>query len=225
VGQAGEVRDLLDLDDVAAGNVTRMRWREPDKWITPEHKTHEALISDETWQVVQARIAATVGVTKRPGQRHPRQSSHPLPTRGQGHVRGVRAAMQGQWRAMKSDPEGRTLYRCEFGKGRALPLELAHHPRAVYVNQADLVARIDHELGALFTDPVAMAEALNPSTNVPPEVLTIRRDLAKVEESLTNLVDVVMSELVFDAMTAAIVTKEAERAVLRTRLAALAQPA
>jgi site-specific DNA recombinase len=38
---------LLDVDDVALGHVSKMRWNDEDAWIGAEALTHEPLVSDE----------------------------------------------------------------------------------------------------------------------------------------------------------------------------------
>jgi hypothetical protein len=48
---------LLDVNDVAAGHVTRMRWNNPDRWTWSTHFTHQPLIDQATYRAVQARIA------------------------------------------------------------------------------------------------------------------------------------------------------------------------
>ncbi|HZD69702.1 MAG TPA: hypothetical protein VFA45_12590 [Actinomycetes bacterium] len=49
---------LLDIDDVAAGHVSKMRWNPRDQWIWSAEQTHPALVSRETFDQVQARSAA-----------------------------------------------------------------------------------------------------------------------------------------------------------------------
>jgi site-specific DNA recombinase len=49
---------LLDVDDVAAGHISRMRWNPRDQWVYSAEPTHPPLVSRETFDRVQARIAA-----------------------------------------------------------------------------------------------------------------------------------------------------------------------
>jgi site-specific DNA recombinase len=49
---------LLDVDDVAAGHISKMRWNPKQQWVWSAEPTHQALVSRETFDQVQARIAA-----------------------------------------------------------------------------------------------------------------------------------------------------------------------
>ncbi len=51
---------LLDIDDVAAGYESRMKWNEESEWIWPEKITHEPIITPETFEAVRQRMAAGV---------------------------------------------------------------------------------------------------------------------------------------------------------------------
>ncbi len=61
---------LLDVDDVAAGHVSKMRWNPPDQWVYSAEPTHPPLVSRETFDQVQARIAARSRTS--PAPRRPR---------------------------------------------------------------------------------------------------------------------------------------------------------
>src|SRR5581483_3150218 len=43
---------LIDVDDVALGHETKMRWNPKETWISSATPVHEALIDDETFQQV-----------------------------------------------------------------------------------------------------------------------------------------------------------------------------
>jgi site-specific DNA recombinase len=62
---------LLDVNDVAAGHVSRMRWNDPDRWIWSTQPTHQPLVDQATFRAVQARIATRSPHSRRThGQRH-----------------------------------------------------------------------------------------------------------------------------------------------------------
>ena len=69
-----KVEELIDPEDVAAGNRTRLRWRPEDEWVRPDERTHPALIDDELFLAARGRL-----VSREPGNRKPR-SSPVLPT-------------------------------------------------------------------------------------------------------------------------------------------------
>jgi hypothetical protein len=49
---------LLDVDHVALGYVTKMRWNPHDKWIQSVERSHEPLITEETFAQAQQIFAA-----------------------------------------------------------------------------------------------------------------------------------------------------------------------
>jgi site-specific DNA recombinase len=52
----GKVESLIDPDDVAAGNQTRLRWRPEEDWVRGLERTHDALIADDLFAVVRGRL-------------------------------------------------------------------------------------------------------------------------------------------------------------------------
>ncbi len=69
----GRTETLIDPDDPAAGFHTQMRWNQRDRWITPDHQTHEPLVSEELAALVNGRL-----VSINPSERKPRSWSSPL---------------------------------------------------------------------------------------------------------------------------------------------------
>ena len=53
---------LLDVEDVALGHETKMRWNPERDWIYSQAVVHEGLIDDDTFQQAQTRIAAVQGL-------------------------------------------------------------------------------------------------------------------------------------------------------------------
>lgn len=49
---------LIDVDDVALGHETKMRWNPTQEWVYSTTQAHEALIDDETFEQAQTMIAA-----------------------------------------------------------------------------------------------------------------------------------------------------------------------
>ena len=49
---------LIDVDDVAPGHETKMRWNPTQQWVYSSTQAHEALIDHETFERVQTMIAA-----------------------------------------------------------------------------------------------------------------------------------------------------------------------
>ncbi len=47
---------LLDVDDVALGHTTKLRWNETDKWVWSEHIVHPPIINRDAFDQVQALL-------------------------------------------------------------------------------------------------------------------------------------------------------------------------
>jgi site-specific DNA recombinase len=131
---------LLDIDDVAAGHISRMRWNPREQWIWPAEPTHPALVSRETFDQVQARVAARSPTSPRAAQASPR----PYALRGRLSCGLCRRRLQGQW------VRGEAYYRCRY------PSEYAQsagfdHPVNVYLREADLLPKLDAWLARLVS--------------------------------------------------------------------------
>jgi site-specific DNA recombinase len=153
-GKQQKFEELVDPDDVAAGNVTRMRWRPRTEWIEARQQTHPALVSRELIEAVAERLTA-----RSHGRSHSRNSPHPYLLRGVLHCGLCDRRMQGSARS-----GGRILYRCEYGNARALPQGCAHPP-TVYVREDAIVGRLDSWLASLAT-PEALAAVAPPESDV-----------------------------------------------------------
>jgi site-specific DNA recombinase len=131
---------LLDVDDVAAGHVSKMRWNPKQQWVWSAEPTHQALVSREVFDQVQARIAARSPTSPRAATTSPR----PYALRGRLWCGLCRRRLQGQW------VRGEAYYRCRY------PTEYAHsagfeHPINVYLREADLVPKLDAWLNRLVS--------------------------------------------------------------------------
>ena len=131
---------LLNVNDVAAGHISRMRWNDADRWIWSTKPTHQPLVDQATYQAAQARIA-----TRSPhSPRTPRATPRPYLLRGRLHCALCQRRLQGQW------IRGEAYYRCRY------PAEYAtasgfQHPKSVYLREVDLVSRLDDWLAELFS--------------------------------------------------------------------------
>src|SRR5690606_7574067 len=48
---------LIDVNDVALGHETKMRWNDRDEWVWSEQPTHEPLVSTEQFEAAQLVFA------------------------------------------------------------------------------------------------------------------------------------------------------------------------
>lgn len=105
-GKQEKFETLIDPDDVGAGYVTRMRWRDKAAWVRPKNVTHPSLISKDLFKVVQGHLAGPTGVSR------PRRTDRPYQLRGILFCGHCDRRMQGAWRPnRKDDSSGRILYR------------------------------------------------------------------------------------------------------------------
>jgi site-specific DNA recombinase len=131
---------LLDVDDVAAGHRSLMRWNHQDSWIRSPHTTHKGLISPEMFDAAQARRKAN----SRPGTpRSGRRTAHTYLLRGLFRCGLCHRRMQGTWN------HGRPHYRCSYPTEYALGKEI-DHPRAVYVREDQVVPELDRWIARAF---------------------------------------------------------------------------
>lgn len=49
---------LIDVDDIALGRVTKLRWNEQAAWIWSAEKVHEAIVDDDVFGLAQQIAAA-----------------------------------------------------------------------------------------------------------------------------------------------------------------------
>ena len=145
-GRQQKYEVLVDPDDVTAGHETRTRWRDQAEWITPARRTHEALVTDDLADAVRLRMQARRG----PDLVCSRGSSTPYALRGMLYCGACGRWMQGAARVGKRAT--RILNRCEVGKSRSVPAELADHPPTVYLREDAVTPRLDEWIASL-ADP------------------------------------------------------------------------
>ena len=117
---------LIDVDDVALGHETKMRWNPATEWIYSDGIAHEPLIDERTFTNVQARIAA--GAQRRDVQRKPRVSKRNYALSGLVFCGLCERRMVGSFN------NGRNHYRCTYAAEYADARRLAH-PRSVYLRE------------------------------------------------------------------------------------------
>src|SRR6266542_2024985 len=133
---------LLDVDDVAAGYETRMRWNEAGSWIWSDSLAHEPLISNEDFEAAQA-IMAGAGRARRSRREVHQRVAHPYVLRGRLHCGHCGRRMQGQY--SNHEP----YYRCRYPREYALASHV-RHPGNVYLREADVLPAIDRWLTVIF---------------------------------------------------------------------------
>lgn len=149
---------LIDVDDVALGHTTKMRWNDRDTWVWSEHQVHEALISVEDFELAQETLASR-------GRGPAVHRSHPTPRpyalRGVLFCGYCGRKMQGNWN------NNQPYYRCRFPQEYALANKL-DHPKVVYLREAEILQYVDEWLATLF-NPARIGATIAPLAQTAPD--------------------------------------------------------
>jgi site-specific DNA recombinase len=116
---------LLDVEDVAAGYETKLRWNNRSDWIWSGAPTHEALVSSEAFAKVQEQMAAGA---HRPTPIKGRTTARHYVLSGLVYCSACGRRMQGTF--AHETPR----YRCKFPSEDALANKVAH-PLTAYVQK------------------------------------------------------------------------------------------
>ncbi len=131
---------LLDIDDVALGHTTKMRWNTQDKWIISQKIVHTPLIDDDTF----ARAQDILNSRTRTGPAHGvRRTRNTYVLRGAVICAACRRKMQGHW------AHDQAYYRCRYPTEYALANRI-HHPRNIYLRETWVLAPLDDWLATVF---------------------------------------------------------------------------
>jgi hypothetical protein len=207
----------MDLDDVAAGHVTRQRWVDGEAWVYGPSDAHPPLISQAQWDAAAARIAATPPKS-RSGPRSPRTTTTPYLLRGLLHCGICDRKMQG------NKAHDTLRYRCTITQTRSLPAYLSDHPKAVYVREDAVVAALDAWLPTLIdADLLAASQEPDPSMAVRHDELT--RRLSEIDQSTRNLVSAIEAGTDPAVVQPRLVELKVEREAAARDLTGMATPA
>ena len=130
---------LIDVEDVALGHETKMRWNDTSAWVWSEEQAHEPLITVATFDTAQTKFDRS----KRAVRRTPAEGRrYLLASILRCGICGRR--MQGQWN------HEQPYYRCKYTND--YPVDEARHPKSVYVRENAIVPGLDGWLASLFDD-------------------------------------------------------------------------
>ncbi|WP_322749353.1 MULTISPECIES: recombinase family protein, partial [unclassified Frankia] len=85
---------LLDVDDVALGHTTKLRWNTTDKWIWSDNIVHPPIVDPELFTHAQQLLA---GRGRGPGDQKTPRTRRPYVLRGAFHCGICDRKMQGHW--------------------------------------------------------------------------------------------------------------------------------
>jgi hypothetical protein len=155
---------LLDIDDVALGHASVMRWNPKDKWITSAQPAHPPLIDQEHLDRAQVILAGRS--RRQPGT--PNRSRRTYILKGLIHRGVCERTMQGQY------SHDAAYYRCRFPQEYALANTI-DHPRNIYLREEPLIHPLDHWLASAFDPPArettitALHDAQDTADGPPPD--------------------------------------------------------
>ena len=142
---------LLDVNDVARGYETRMRWNDTRQWVWSETLAHQPLVSVGDFEAAQA-IMADAGRARQASHETRQRVCNPYVLRGRLYCGFCHRRMQGQYN------HGAAYYRCRYPKEYALASHV-HHPSNVYLREADVLPAIDKWLSVIFA-PHRLAQTI-----------------------------------------------------------------
>ena len=133
---------LLDVDEVALGYETRMRWNDPTTWIWSDADAHEPLITVEQFEAAQA-VAADHGRIRGSTKEVHQRVRHPHVLRGLLYCGLCGRRMQAQ------RSHDQTYYRCRYPREYALANKV-QHPINIYLRERDILPALDDWLATIF---------------------------------------------------------------------------
>jgi site-specific DNA recombinase len=140
---------LLDIDDVALGYTTKMRWNESGKWIWSENVVHPPIIDRENFDQAQAMLA---GRASQHAEHKPHRTRRPYALGGCVWCGICGRRMQSHW------ANGAPYYRCRFPAEYALANHI-EHPLNVSLREDAVLGHVDRWLAREFA-PHRLSETI-----------------------------------------------------------------
>ena len=131
---------LIDVEDVALGHTTKLRWNESGKWIRSDKAVRSRIIDRETFGQVQTMIS---GRATAPAGHKPHRRKHPYALRGL-----VTCGICGR-RMQSHTVHGDAYYRCRFPAEYALANRV-EHPLSVNLREDAIIGHLDRGLAREF---------------------------------------------------------------------------
>ncbi len=175
---------LLDVNDVALGYETRMRWNDRDSWVWSDTIAHPPLVTVNDFELVQTIMAASG--RGRTGNRQRRVRRHYL-------LRGLMLCGLCGRKMQSHQAHEMAYYRCRYPNEYALANHV-QHPRNVYVAERDIVPALDNWLLTAFaphrlTDTIRRLHAAQPDTGpsiVSPEITAANKIITRATPNSSN---------------------------------------
>jgi site-specific DNA recombinase len=214
VGRQRRKDELIDPTDPAAGTTSRQRWQPTGEWVTSDAPAWPALVDEDLWQRVNARIANTRG----PQRRRPRAAPGKYLLSGMLQCSACGRSMHG------ATLKGKPYYRCSAQ--RPDYADTGEHPKTTAVREERILAALDPWLGRI-TDPDLRADTiaavLAAESEQPPEpahVQAARRALRELPVELDRVLDAIRAGMDPQLATATTRKIQAELVAAEATLAA-----
>jgi DNA invertase Pin-like site-specific DNA recombinase len=171
---------LIDVNDVALGHDTKMRWNDRDQWIWSEQQTHEPLITVEQFEGVRRIFRGA----SRSAVRREKTKRGPYILSGMMRCGVCGRRMQGSWN------HDQPYYRCKFPAEYAIAEQ--RHPKTIYIKEAAITPTIDQWLAQLFDDDhiddtcAALEAATASKSDDDSHLLAARRTLKTCDSKLAK---------------------------------------
>jgi hypothetical protein len=131
---------LIDVEDVALGHTTKLRWNDAGKWPWSEKIVQPPIIDRETFDQVRAMVA---GRAVKHAEHKPHRHTHPYALRGLVVCGLGERRMQSHW------VNGEPYYRCRFPAEYALANHV-EHPLNVNLREDAIIGHVDAWLAREF---------------------------------------------------------------------------
>ncbi|HEX3962199.1 MAG TPA: recombinase family protein [Trebonia sp.] len=131
---------LIDVEDVALGHTTKLRWNETSKWLWSDKIVQPPIIDRDIFDQVQLMVA---GRAHAPAEHKPHRSRHPYALRGCVWCAVCERRMQSHW------AHDVPYYRCRFPAEYALANRV-QHPVNVYLREDQLIGEVNGWLAREF---------------------------------------------------------------------------
>ena len=172
---------LLDVNDVSAGHITKLRWNRQDDWVWSEKAVHPQIVTMEDFMQAQETLKGRGG---RPiGIRRRKAGSKPYLLRSMLWCGVCNRRMQGNW------ANGVAYYRCRFPEEYGLANKV-RHPKNVYLREDVLTPQLDTWLSKRF-DPEHIEDTLDAFLGTQDQeseelnvVAQIRREIAESDRRM-----------------------------------------
>lgn len=172
---------LIDVNDVALGHVSRLRWNDREKWVWSGKIVHPPIIDKDTFDQIEAKLASRrrqTGGTKARGR-----------TRKPYALRGVMYCGLCSRKMQAHTYKDYVYYRCRYAEEYALANKV-EHPRNVFVREKHVTALVDPWLAKILA-PHRIAETITAlhgaqDQDEPADIRRAKATIVECEAKLTQ---------------------------------------